>query len=270
MSTNEKPKSFIIQPFDEGEFDELYDDVIEIAVEQSGAVCLRSDKILGAKPPLAKIQSSIEDASVCIAEVTLDNPNVFFEAGWAFALGKPTFVLWDKSKRPAGLPFDIHNKAGIPYDSSKQGWRKELREKLIDNIKFELTNFKNQKIHIVKKEIPSNPINVEGQLSEIEITVLGVLLKAKAKHQEIGVLPMTSLLVTLGYADVKIAITLAKMVRTHIINRTYNTNGDAVCYYYLASTGDELIEANYSKIEPMLEKLPDDYSMFAASRSGWL
>ncbi len=140
------PVCFVIQKFDDGGFfDDLYDDVIEIAVKNSNALCLRSDKILGAKPQLEKIKSSIDNAAVCIAEVTLDNPNVFFEAGWAFALKKPIFVLWDKSQRPEGLPFDIHNKAGIPYDSSKNGWRKELREKLVENITFELTHSPEEK-----------------------------------------------------------------------------------------------------------------------------
>ena len=129
---------FVIQPFDKGEYDELYDDVIEIAVKDADAICLRSDKILGATPPLDKIRDSIEKASVCIAEVTENNPNVYFEAGWAFAHSRPILVLWDILKRPEGLPFDIHGNAGIPYDSSKQGWRKELRATLTENIKSEL------------------------------------------------------------------------------------------------------------------------------------
>jgi len=129
---------FVIQPFDKGEFDELYDDVIELAVKAADAICLRADKILGATPPLDKIRDSIENASVILAEVTENNPNVYFEAGWAFARGKPIFVLWDVSRRPEGLPFDISGNAGIPYDQSKQGWRKKLRETLTENIKFEL------------------------------------------------------------------------------------------------------------------------------------
>lgn len=144
-----KPVCFIIQEFG-GIYDDLYDDVIEIAVKEANALCVRADKILGAKPPLEKIKSSIEkDAAICIAEVSEDNANVFFEVGWAFAVGKPILVLWDKVKRPEGLPFDIHNKAGIPYDSSKPGWRKELRGRLVENIVFELTN--NPQPHFASK-----------------------------------------------------------------------------------------------------------------------
>ncbi len=88
-----QPICFIIQQFSGGFYDELYDDVIEIAVKESNALCFRADKILGTKPPLEKIRSSIREATICIAEVTPNNLNVFYEVGWADALEKPTFIL---------------------------------------------------------------------------------------------------------------------------------------------------------------------------------
>src|SRR5271155_2437694 len=113
---------FVIQPFDKGTYDELYDDVIAISVKDADAICLRADKILGATPPLDKIRDSIENASVCIAEISEDRPNVFFEAGWAYARKKPIIILWDTSKRIGALPFDIQGNAGISYNSSEHGW----------------------------------------------------------------------------------------------------------------------------------------------------
>ncbi len=149
------PICFVMQEFDNGKFfDSLYNDVIKIAAKDAGAYCRRADEILGAKPPLEKIKSSIDNAAVCIAEVTSNNPNVFFELGWAFARERPTFVLWDKSKLPKGLPFNIHGEAGIPYNSKKNGWREDLRKKLLDNIVFELNQALEQ-----KKIVPSITIS---------------------------------------------------------------------------------------------------------------
>lgn len=134
---------FVIQQYSDV-YDDLYNDVIEIAVKEAQAECIRAKDILGAAEPLHKIKSTIEEAAVCIAEVSEDNANVFFEVGYALALNRPTFILWDSGKRSAkGLPFDIHGLAGIPYDSTKFGWRKELREKLVANIIYQLTRNKN-------------------------------------------------------------------------------------------------------------------------------
>jgi integrase len=138
-----RPFCFVIQKMGDPFFDELYDD-IEIAVANANADCFRADQILGATPILEKIKENIENAAICIAEVSLDDcPNVFFEIGYALRCNpKKTFILWDQKRRPdtKGLPFDIKDLQGIPYDSTKTPhWRKELRSKLTEHIKFHLT-----------------------------------------------------------------------------------------------------------------------------------
>jgi hypothetical protein len=249
-----KPACFIIQPFDEGEFDDLYDDVIEIAVKDSGADCLRSDKILGAKPPFEKIKESIENAFVCIAEVTLDNPNVFFEAGWAFALEKPTFILWDKFKRTNGLPFDIHSKAGIPYNSQDKSWRKDLREKLTANIQHEM---KASQINVKKKTLNHN-----NELSELDFLVLAVLFKTQTNNQRIGVTNVTELFTLFKYKSTETVFSFQKLLRLNLIERTYNTNGDDYCYYYILDYGIQRLE-QYENRDIFLDMVPDRLENFS-------
>ena len=67
-----KPKCFVIQKFGIPFFDELYDD-IEISVNNANAICERADQMLGATPLLTKIKQRIEEAVICIAEVSLDD-----------------------------------------------------------------------------------------------------------------------------------------------------------------------------------------------------
>jgi nucleoside 2-deoxyribosyltransferase len=65
----------------------------------------------------------------------MDNPNVFYELGYAHALNKPTILLADINKRDR-LPFDISGYRTVFYENSIGG-KKEIEKKLrkyIENI----------------------------------------------------------------------------------------------------------------------------------------
>jgi len=50
------------------------------------------------------VQREIEQAENVIAEISPANPNVLYELGYAYALGKPTILL---ARRESQFPFDI-------------------------------------------------------------------------------------------------------------------------------------------------------------------
>ena len=82
------------------------------------------------------IITSIRNASVILADITPDNPNVFYEAGYAYALSKPTILLCEKGIREKP-PFDISEFGTIFYDNSIGG-KRQIEEKLknhLQNIK---------------------------------------------------------------------------------------------------------------------------------------
>jgi hypothetical protein len=117
-----KPTCFVIQSFDGGTFDRRYTETIRPALIKASVVPQRADEILGLNPVIEKIESAIELATICFAEVSLDNPNVWLELGYALALRKPTVILCDKAIR-SKLPFDVQHRPIIFYSSdSKSGF----------------------------------------------------------------------------------------------------------------------------------------------------
>ena len=82
---------------------------------------------------LQDIIQDISNASIIIADVTMDNPNVFYELGFAHALKKPTILLADIEKREK-LPFDISGYRTIFY-SNTIGGKSEIEETLIRYLK---------------------------------------------------------------------------------------------------------------------------------------
>ncbi len=69
---------FVIMPFD-SRLDRLYDLAIKPAVKSENLECIRADKISGAGNILADIVEHIHKAKVVIADLTGNNPNVFYE-----------------------------------------------------------------------------------------------------------------------------------------------------------------------------------------------
>jgi hypothetical protein len=67
---------FVIQPFDHGRYDELYNDIFASAITAAGLKPYRVDKDPSATILIDKIHSEIKAATVCFAEITEDNPNV--------------------------------------------------------------------------------------------------------------------------------------------------------------------------------------------------
>lgn len=133
----DRPTCFVIQAFDNGKYDRRYRETVRPALEKAGVEPQRADEILGLNPVIEKIESAIEAASVCIAEVSEDNPNVWLELGYALALGRPTVILCERSTRPK-LPFDVQHRPVIIYRTDSRSGYDELENNIIKWVQHEL------------------------------------------------------------------------------------------------------------------------------------
>lgn len=128
-----RPKLFVVMQFSE-EYNNLYNDVIKPIAEEVGFECLRADEFHASTPILKDIIRSIKESSAIIAEITPDNPNVFYEIGYAHAIQKPTILICDKDRDK--LPFDISSFRTLFYENTITGKTKvenSLR-KYLENI----------------------------------------------------------------------------------------------------------------------------------------
>ena len=117
----QKATAFVVSQFG-GDYDTLYSDVIKPICERSGFNAVRGDEMATNSMILDDIILSIKNAAVVIADISPDNPNVFYEIGYAHAISKPTILLCEKSCRTK-LPFDISGFRTIFYDNSIGGKR---------------------------------------------------------------------------------------------------------------------------------------------------
>lgn len=106
---------FVIQPFDAGKFDKRFDDVFAPAIRAAGLEPYRVDQDPNVEIPIDAIEKGISAASVCLADITTDNPNVWYELGYAFASGRPVVMVCSDERTGRKYPFDIQHRTIIPY-----------------------------------------------------------------------------------------------------------------------------------------------------------
>lgn len=112
-----RPRAFVVMQFAEP-YNTFYKEVIQNQAEAAGFEVLRIDEKAGPGVIFQDIQREIEQAEIVIAEITPANPNVFYELGYAHALGKPTILL---ARREAQLPFDISSFRVVFYNDTIGG-----------------------------------------------------------------------------------------------------------------------------------------------------
>jgi nucleoside 2-deoxyribosyltransferase len=97
-------------PFDPS-FDPIAD-TIEKAVEECKYEFDRADLRFVTEPFLEDIKEKIERANIVLVDLTGQNPNIYFEAGYAHALKKKVIFI---SQNVGTLPSDVRHLRTFPY-----------------------------------------------------------------------------------------------------------------------------------------------------------
>jgi hypothetical protein len=120
---------FVLMPFD-ARFQPLYDDHIKPSVGRAGLHCERADEIRGPNLITWDIWERINRARLLVAELTDQNPNVFYELGLAHALSKDVILITQSMNF---VPFDLKTIRCICYDFTPRGTQK-LEKELVETI----------------------------------------------------------------------------------------------------------------------------------------
>ena len=155
ITTKPKPFCFVLMPFDDA-FNDTYELSIKEACNKGGAYCERVDEQLYEGSIIERIYNQIDKADFVIADMTGRNPNVFYEVGYAHALGKRVVLL---TKNADDIPFDLKHYPHIVYESKLT----LLRDKLVKQMCSALAVWKRTKgsigLAIERKELGLKPLN---------------------------------------------------------------------------------------------------------------
>ena len=163
-------RCFMIQPFDNGPFDKRFDEIYSPAIVSAGLEPYRVDRDLAADELIVSIEQGIKSSAVCLADITSDNPNVWYELGFAYALSRPTVMICSE-ERPK-FPFDVSHRNVTQYATESAGDFERLRTtvtaRLVEALKRApvLDNIRNSTDQIAAVHgLNSNAIRVLGLLA---------------------------------------------------------------------------------------------------------
>jgi hypothetical protein len=263
----QKPTCFVIQSFDGGKYDRRYKETIYPALLLAEVEPQRADEILGLNPVIEKIEEAIEAASICVAEVSEDNPNVWLELGYALAIGRPTVILCERAVRPK-LPFDVQHRPIIFYRTDSRSGYEELESNITKWVKHELLT--ERRIAFVPTLRPES----EGS-TDLEAYDVAILSTAFAFWPtSIGSISHWELEKKLKrdrYTEVGIALGIANLLeRKFLVERQLpeeNFNGDSydVKHYQITPEGidwlrshKELLIVKTEPIKTTLDEMDDN------------
>ncbi|AKF81320.1 hypothetical protein SAMN05443572_10714 [Myxococcus fulvus] len=111
-----KPHAFVAMPFTP-ELEDTFHYGIHGPVKAAGMLCERVDQDVFDGPIIQRIKERIDTAKVVIADLSLANPNVYLEVGYAWGKGRPTLLLVRDVRE---LRFDVASYRCIVYRNIRE------------------------------------------------------------------------------------------------------------------------------------------------------
>ena len=112
----------MVMPLGVEDLQVVYDDFVKPVLElKCGLECVRADDMFGSDIVMNDILDAIQTAEVVVADLTGQNPNVFYEVGLAHAIGAPVLLL---TQSLADVPFDLRHRRIQLYEYSPRGCKR--------------------------------------------------------------------------------------------------------------------------------------------------
>ena len=207
---------FVIQPFDNGKFDRRYREIVKPVIESCGLTAYRVDEDYKVDVPVQAIEAKISEASLIIAEITTDSPNVWFEVGFAFAKGRSVILLCS-DERTSRIPFDVRHRNFLRYQTGSPDDFDLLRLKLESCIRARIVGFED--------------------ITAEELSVLKYV--SKDQKTPFSITPEERILQDCLYGD-DAAFTLKSLVRLGYLEMSLSTS-DYRTYYRVTEKAEKLL-----------------------------
>jgi hypothetical protein len=149
---------FVVMPFGKKplpdgrtyDFDKVYRVIITRAVQESGMKPLRADETVGSRLIHSDMFKDLRDRSVVLVDLSLENPNVFYELGIRHVMSPTGTMLM--CREGTDLPFDVRLSRVIFYKFNGDALDWEEVEETIKKLKLALQD--------ARQDQPDSPVHV--------------------------------------------------------------------------------------------------------------
>ena len=237
---------FIIQPFDGGQFDKRYFDVIKPTIEKVGLEPYRVDEDHHSSIPINDIEDKIKSSLICLADITLDNPNVWYELGYAISANKPVIMICSKDRKTK-FPFDVQHRKIIKYSTESPQDFEKLKEDIENRANAIL-----EKREALTKVSSESIANVEGLAQHELIAIVAIAENLESSEDNVSSYTIKNDIENSGFTKMAAVIGLQNLERKGFIsNKEYQDSyqHDSYIGYQLTQNGWDWVMDNQERFE---------------------
>lgn len=238
-------KCFVMQPFDKGVFDKRYESVFSPAISAAGVEPYRVDRDPSVSIPIKEIESGIKDAEICFADITTDNPNVWFELGFAFAVPREV-VLACSDERKTPYPFDVQHRSIIEYKTGAPQDFKQLEKEITERIQAVLK--KNEELG---KAI-NRPVvkDTEGLNQHELVALVAIMQNSFLSNGDVPGWQVRNDMNQAGFTDIAVSIALKTLTVKGMVDSKIEPDqtGEPYAVYKTTDEGEEWLITNQDKL----------------------
>lgn len=232
---------FVIQPFDAGPFDKRFEDTIEPAIRAAGLEPYRVDKDPSAVIPVERIEDAIRRSQACVADITTNNPNVWYELGFAIAAGKPV-VLISQDQPEKKFPFDVQHRHIIRYRTESASDFQKLHDEIVSRLVA--TMQREEQIELAAK--PSSVADIQGLSPHELVALVAVTENLSTPGGSVTAYSVRDDMERAGFTRVAVTLGLRSLQQKQFVEEFEDSdfNGNEFMAYRLTEKGWEWLMKN--------------------------
>ena len=238
---------FVMQPFDWGMFDKRYESVFAPAITAAGLEAYRVDRDPAVSVPIQDIENGIRNAEICLADITTDNPNVWFELGFALAIPKEVILICS-DERKTKYPFDVQHRTIIKYNTGAPQDFDELKSKIEKRIQA----IQKKNTEIGRVTTFSAVKDTEGLAQHEIVALVSIMQNSFLSNGWVSGHMLRNDMNRAGFTDIAVSIALKTLITSKGMIETAmdeDHNGEPVAVYQATSKGEQWLIANQDKVQ---------------------
>jgi hypothetical protein len=240
-----KGRCCVFQPFDKGDFDKRFEDVLVPAIEAADLEPYRVDRDAGSVIPVDTLHKEIRAAAVCVADITTRNPNVMYELGFAVASEKDVVII--SGPNTEKYPFDIQHRGILSYAVGSISDFKELGRKLTERLYAVL-----ERQESTTEILEASPVKESAGLQSHEYTALALLLASSDSTDDaVNANTLKQEMRKALFSDVATRLAISRLTTLGYMTSRWE-HGDfdqRWTVYSITEAGEAWLVANQAKLE---------------------
>ncbi len=236
---------FVMQPFDKGEYDKRYEDVIAPAITDCDLEPYRVDRDPSVSIPIDEIETGIRRSELCLAEISTDNPNVWFELGLAIAVPKEVVLICSEDRK-SRFPFDVQHRSIIQYKTeSTQDF-----QKLGNDISSRIKAILKKQAEIARVTSISPIADTQGLKPHEMVALVTVMQNSFISVEGVSGWSVKKDMNEAGYTDIAVSLALTGLVHKEMLrfDTGQDIDGEEYIMYLVTQNGEQWLLNNEDKL----------------------